>query len=93
VLALKTDEGVEIVATVLRVHEQVGGTTEVPGMQVKPTLAGAAAAWWKARAEAPAPVTVVAVAPISPAALAAAEDPRASIVAKPTLTMKDQSSN
>lgn len=65
VLSLKTDEGIEIAATVTRVHEQVGGTNEVPGMQVKPDLAGAAAAWWKARAD----------------------DPRAAIVAKPTLTM------
>jgi hypothetical protein len=99
VLAIRTDEGLEIAATVTRVHEQVGGSNEVPGMQVKPTLAGAAAEWWKARAEAvpvappvvmvtpPAPVTQVTVAPVSPAALAAAEDPRASIVAKPTLTM------
>ncbi|HUQ03452.1 MAG TPA: hypothetical protein VM261_13215 [Kofleriaceae bacterium] len=95
VLQLKTDEGLEIAATVTRVHEQVGGTNEVPGMQVKPTLAGAAAAWWKERAEAAppppvtpvTPVTPVAVAPLSPATLAAADDPRASIVAKPTLTM------
>jgi hypothetical protein len=60
VLAIRTDEGLEIAATVTRVHEQVGGSNEVPGMTV---------------------------APVSPAALAAAEDPRASIVAKPTLTM------
>jgi hypothetical protein len=112
VLAIRTDEGLEIAATVTRVHEQVGGSNEVPGMQVKPALAGAAAEWWKARAEEapvaspvpvmvtppvvvtppvmvtpPEPATQVTVAPVSPAALAAAEDPRASIVAKPTLTM------
>jgi hypothetical protein len=86
VLSLKTDDGLEIAATVTRVHEQVGGSNEVPGMQVKPDLAGAAATWWKARAEAapPAPVNVAALAA---AAVPAGDDPRASIVAKPTLTM------
>jgi len=52
VLVIKTDDGVEIPATVRRVHEQVGGSAETPGMQVVPTLEGAAAAWWLARVEA-----------------------------------------
>ncbi len=59
VLAIKTDEGIELTATVTRVHEQVGGSTEVPGMQVVPALEGAAQAWWQARAE-PEPEPVVA---------------------------------
>jgi hypothetical protein len=95
VLALKTDEGVEIPVTVLRVHEQVGGSTEIPGMHVKPTLSGAAAQWWDQRREpSPAPavprtITDSQPPPMGPAALAAAatDDPRAAITAKPTLTM------
>lgn len=74
-LALRTDEGVEIAATVVRVHEQVGGSTETPGMQIKPDLDGAAGDWWRARCapEASAPRD--------------ARDPREAVVAKPTLTM------
>lgn len=48
-LALRTDEGLDIAVTVRRVHEQVGGSTETPGMQVEPALAGATADWWRAR--------------------------------------------
>jgi hypothetical protein len=99
VLSLKTDEGLEIPVTVLRVHEQVGGSTETPGMSVKPLLAdvgAAAATWWDQRREVPrarpepdtGPPPMGTPAPaLSPAALAAADDPRAAIVAKPTLTM------
>lgn len=89
VLAIRTDEGLEITASVVRVHEQVGGSSEVPGMQIVPLdLAGAAQAWWTARVEAapppvqvvaepPAPVAVQAPAPVAPspvAALAAAPE-------------------
>ncbi len=99
-LSIKTDDGLEFSATVTRVHEQVGGTNESPGMQIAPSLEGAAKAWWKTRAEAlPAPVVVAApdLAPTpaaSPAAVLAAaagngnkHDPRADIVARSTLTM------
>jgi hypothetical protein len=60
-LALVTDEGLALEATVTWIHEQVAGAERAPGMVVAPTLAGdAAAAWWKARvtlpeAEAPRP--------------------------------------
>lgn len=85
VLALKTDEGLEIAVTVLRVHEQVGGTNEVPGMQIKPHLSGAAAQWWDARREpAPAPAVPRTITDSQPPPMG---DPRESIVAKPTLTM------
>lgn len=95
VLALQTDEGVEIAATVVRVHEQVGGSNEVPGMLIKPHLTGAAAQWWDARREAspppPRPASDSEPPPMgamSPAALAARrDDPRAAIASKPTLTM------
>lgn len=50
-LDLMTDEGIAIRATVLRVHEQVGGATEVAGMWIAPVEAGDALAWWQARAE------------------------------------------
>lgn len=85
VLALETDDGVEIAATVLRVHEQVGGTNEVPGMQIKPDLSGAAAQWWDARREpSPAPAVPRTTTDSQPPPMG---DPRESIVAKPTLTM------
>lgn len=52
-LVIKTDEGLEIGVQVRRVHEQVGGSTEVPGMLVVPgAMAGEAAAWWGKRVEA-----------------------------------------
>jgi hypothetical protein len=57
-LEIATDEGPRIAAVVARVHEQVGGSDQPPGMRVTPALAGAgdAAAWWQARAaELPAP--------------------------------------
>jgi hypothetical protein len=79
-LVVKTDEGLEIEVTVARVHEQVGGSSETPGMQVVPQLEGAAAAWWQARAE-EVPVPAAQEPP------AGSADPRAAITAKPTLTM------
>jgi hypothetical protein len=57
-LEIATDEGPRIAAVVARVHEQVGGSDQPPGMRITPALAGAgdAAAWWQARtAELPAP--------------------------------------
>lgn len=98
VLSIRTDEGHEIPATVVRVHEQVGGSNEIPGMQIVPKgLAGAAKEWWTTRAEA----TVTAEVPAPPAAApidgtpvlsmaamhAAQSDPRAEITGRPTLTM------
>jgi len=50
-LTLITDEGIDIRATVLRVHEQVGGATEAAGMWIAPVGAGDEVAWWHARAE------------------------------------------
>jgi hypothetical protein len=48
-VAIASDDGVAIDAIVAEIHEQVGGATHVPGMLVKPALAGPAAEWWKAR--------------------------------------------
>lgn len=93
VLSIRTDEGLEIAATVVRVHEQVGGSTEVPGMQVVPReLAGEAQAWWAARVEAsaaPPPPVVVQPPPVvvPEPAPAPVPDPRAEITSRPTLTM------
>ncbi|MBA3541582.1 MAG: hypothetical protein H0T79_18355, partial [Deltaproteobacteria bacterium] len=55
-ITIVTDEGVAIEAVVHAIHEQVGGSDKTPGMQVFPTLAGAAAevaAWWSARVALP----------------------------------------
>lgn len=60
-IAITTDDGVSIDATVAEIHEQVAGATQTPGMLVEPALAGAAADWWKARVvepDAPPPVRV-----------------------------------
>ena len=53
-IAIATDDGVQIDAVVAEIHEQVAGAPQTPGMLVQPTLAGAAAEWWKARVELPA---------------------------------------
>lgn len=53
-IAINTDEGVQLEATVTVIHEQVGGSERVPGMIVKPSLADeAAGSWWKARVSLP----------------------------------------
>lgn len=53
-IAINTDEGVQLEATVAAIHEQVGGSDRVPGMIVKPSLADeAAGSWWKARVSLP----------------------------------------
>jgi hypothetical protein len=49
-IAIATDEGLTLEATVVQIHEQVGGSDRVPGMIVKPALAAeAASSWWQAR--------------------------------------------
>ena len=53
-IAIATDDGVQIDAVVAEIHEQVAGASQTPGMLVQPTLAGAAAEWWKAHVELPA---------------------------------------
>lgn len=53
-IAISTDEGVTLDATVTQIHEQVGGSDRVPGMIVKPVLeATAASSWWQARVALP----------------------------------------
>lgn len=53
-IAINTDEGVTLEATVTLIHEQVGGSDRVPGMTVRPQLAAeAAASWWQARVALP----------------------------------------
>jgi hypothetical protein len=49
-IAIATDDGMTMDAIVAEIHEQVAGSTQVPGMLVRPELDGAAAEWWKARA-------------------------------------------
>ena len=54
-IAVTTDDGLVLEATVAEIHEQVGGSDKVPGMLIKPNLdAQAADSWWKARADLPA---------------------------------------
>ena len=55
-IAITTEDGVAFDAIVTEIHEQVGGSSQTPGMLVQPALAGAAADWWKARVVAPDPV-------------------------------------
>jgi hypothetical protein len=49
-VAIATDDGAGFEATVIEIHEQVGGSERPPGMTVAPALATEAAeAWWRAR--------------------------------------------
>jgi hypothetical protein len=57
-IAITTDDGVAIDAIVAEIHEQVGGSAQIPGMRVQPTLEGSAADWWKAHVVAPDPLPV-----------------------------------
>jgi hypothetical protein len=52
-IAITTDDGLALEATVTEIHEQVGGLDRAPGMLVTPRLDAAAEAWWQARAAAP----------------------------------------
>jgi hypothetical protein len=53
-VAIATDDGVQLDATVAWIHEQVAGADRPPGMVVLPDLgAEPAAAWWKARVALP----------------------------------------
>jgi hypothetical protein len=53
-LAIVTDDGLAIDATVVWVHEQVGGVERAAAMVLSPALtAEAAAAWWRARVTLP----------------------------------------
>lgn len=53
-IAIATDDGVTLAATVTMIHEQVGGSDRAPGMLITPALAEpAAAAWWSARVALP----------------------------------------
>jgi hypothetical protein len=53
-IGILTDDTVALDAQVVAIHEQVGGSEQVPGMVVKPRLEGdAAQAWWNARVTLP----------------------------------------
>ena len=53
-VAIATDDGFALDATVTWIHEQVAGAERTPGMIVAPVLAvEAAAAWWQARVTLP----------------------------------------
>ena len=53
-IAISTDEGITLEATVTKIHEQVGGSERVPGMTVKPALGiEASLSWWQARVAMP----------------------------------------
>ncbi len=47
--AILTDEGHEIAAEVVRVHEQVAGAEMPPGVRLRARVEGEAAAWWSSR--------------------------------------------
>lgn len=72
-IAIATDEGLTLVAVVRAVHEQVGGSEQVPGMLVAPGLDEAEhAAWWTAR-----------IAPERPVAPPAPVEPPRTITVRP----------
>jgi len=53
-IAIATDEGVTLEATVTAIHEQVGGSDKAPGMTVAPKLdEPAVSSWWSARVALP----------------------------------------
>lgn len=53
-IGILTDDTVALDAQVIAIHEQVGGSEQVPGMRVKPRLEGdVAQAWWNARVTLP----------------------------------------
>ena len=53
-IAIATDEGVTLEATVTAIHEQVGGSDKAPGMTVAPKLdEPAVTSWWAARVALP----------------------------------------
>ena len=53
-IAILTDDTVALEATVVGIHEQVGGSDRPPGMVVRPKLeADAAKKWWQARVALP----------------------------------------
>jgi len=53
-VAIVTDDGVTLDATVTWIHEQVAGAERTPGMVIAPALVGdAATAWWQARVALP----------------------------------------
>jgi hypothetical protein len=53
-IAITTDDGLALEATVAEINEQVGGLDRAPGMLVTPRLEAAAqTAWWQARVATP----------------------------------------
>ena len=53
-IAILTDDTVALEASVVEIHEQVGGSDRAPGMLVRPKLEGEAArAWWQQRVTLP----------------------------------------
>ncbi|MGE0549550.1 MAG: hypothetical protein AB7R00_20960 [Kofleriaceae bacterium] len=56
-IRITTDDGIELEATVMSIHEQVGGSDKPPGMTVAPKLAADASdpavVWFKARVALP----------------------------------------
>ena len=51
-IAIATDEGIVLDATVVEIHEQVGGLDRAPGMVVQPTFA-TGKSWWAERVSLP----------------------------------------
>lgn len=94
-IAIATDDGVTLDATVTWIHEQVGGSDRPPGMTVAPTLAAApAAAWWSARIALPddeaarsRTVQVVEAAPAAPGGAATLGGAAADVHEAPTIAM------
>jgi hypothetical protein len=81
-IAMATDDGVAIDAVVTQVHEQVGGSEQLPGMTIAPGFTeAAAAAWWKERVAlpelAPPPALPQRPAPVPPRTQTVATSPPA----------------
>lgn len=71
-ISIDTGDGVVFEAFVTAVHEQVGGSDQIPGMKVRPTLAGKSLAWWNERCDGQAVATAVPVIDEEPTAVEAA---------------------
>lgn len=50
-ISIDTGDGVVFEAFVTAVHEQIGGSDQIPGMKVRPTLAGKSLTWWNERCD------------------------------------------
>ncbi|MCX5741268.1 MAG: hypothetical protein NT062_02075 [Proteobacteria bacterium] len=84
-ISIATDDGLAIEAKVLAIHEQVGGSDQVPGMNVAPLLVDPAiASWWTARVALPDEVVAPPAPPVPVAPLVVEAAPPTSVKKRTT---------